>query len=203
MRFHLAVALFLVLVCGRCYAQQPASQQPASTQSVSSAPQLIDDEEMAMTFHEISQRAGRIEPMLEQLHPNDWIAKGAADTYLAQWNSLRQQFHAVQEDMTALTQHPGQLSESLKALFRLQSTHTVIDSLMAGTRKYQNPALADLIESVASENNADTDRLERYTLQLADDKEQQFIVVDREAQRCRATLSRQPAEPARPVRKNQ
>jgi hypothetical protein len=91
----------------------------------------------------------------------------------------------------------------MKALFRLQSTHVVLDSLMAGARKYQNPALADVIESVASENNADADRVERYVLQLAGAEEEQFNVVDREAQRCRATLSRQPADPARPARKNQ
>jgi ABC-type transporter Mla subunit MlaD len=194
MRLYSATAILLSLMPGGVFAQTPAQPIPA---------QPIEDEEIAMTFNEISQRAGRIEPMLDQLRPNDWIAKGAADTYLAQWTSLRQQFRAIQDDMANLTQHPGQLSESLKALFRLQSTHTVLDSLMAGTRKYQNPALADLIESVASENNADADRFERYVLQIADYKEQQFAVVDREAQRCRATLSRQPAEPARPARKNQ
>ncbi len=198
MRLLCATLLLFSLTAGGGFAQQ----QPPP------APQPVTDEDIAMTFNDISQRAARIEPMLEQLHPNDWIAKGAAETYLAQWNSIRQQFHAIQSDMSALAQstpgqHPGQLSDSMKALFRLQSTHVVLDSLMAGARKYQNPALADVIESVASENNADADRVERYVLQLAGAEEEQFNVVDREAQRCRATLSRQPADPARPVRKNQ
>lgn len=202
MRLHSAVALrmgpiFLSLIYNAALPQQATAQQPAPMQHP------IEDEDIAMTFNDISQRASRIEPMLEQLHPSDWIAKGAPETYLAQWNSILQQFRAIQGDMAALAQHPGQLSDSVKALFRLQSTHVVLDSLMGGTRKYQNPALADLIESVASENNADVDRLERYVLQLADAKDQQFVVVDREAQRCRSTLSRQPAESARPVRKNQ
>jgi hypothetical protein len=202
MRFHSAVALllgliFLSLIFSAALPRQATAQQPAPVQHP------IEDADIAMTFNDISQRAGRIEPMLEQLHPTDWIAKGAPDAYLVQWNSILQQFRAVQGEMAALAQHPGQLSDSIKALFRLQSTHVVLDSLMAGTRKYQNPALADLIESVASENNADVDRLERYVLQIADDKDQQFTVVDREAQRCRAILSRQPAEPARPIRKNQ
>ena len=145
--------------------------------------------------------------MLEQLHPNDWTARGASDTYIAQWNSILQQFRAVQSDMATLAQHPGHggeahITDSLKALFRLQSTHQMLDSLMGGARKYQNPALADLIESVASENNADVDRVQNYVLQISDEKEQQFAVVDREAQRCRATLSRQPAEPPRTNRKN-
>ncbi|MDP9054848.1 MAG: hypothetical protein M3N93_11200 [Acidobacteriota bacterium] len=163
----------------------------------------LADEDVAMTFSQISQRAARLEPMLRQLHPHDWLAKGAPDAYVAQWNSILRQYGAVQSDMAALAQRPGQLSESMKALFRLQSTHVVLDSLMGGARRYQNPALADLIESVASETNADVDRFERYVLQLADEKEQQFTVVDHEAQRCRATLSRQPGEPARPARKTQ
>lgn len=147
-------------------------------------------------FNQIGQRAGRLEPMLEQLHPKDWIAKGAPDTYVAQWDSILQQFRAVQSDMGTLAQHPGGMTESMQALFRVQATHLALDSLLGGVRKYQNPALADLIESVAAENNADIEGLERYVLGLAGEKEQQFAVVDHEAQRCRAVLSRQPADPA-------
>jgi hypothetical protein len=163
----------------------------------------MTDQETVAVFNKISQRAGRIEPMLEQLHPKDWIAKGAPDTYLAQWTTTIEQFRAIQSDMSALAQQPERLTESMKALFRVQTTHRLLASLMGGVRKYQNPALADLIESVAAEANSDEDRLEQHILEMADEKEQQFAVVDREAQRCRATLSRQPAEPARTTRKPQ
>jgi len=163
----------------------------------------MTDEEIAAIFSRISLGAARIEPMLEQLHPADWIAKGAPDTYVAQWNSTREQFNAIQSDMSAIAQHPDHLTESMKALFRVQATHLMLGSLMGGVRKYQNPALADLIESVAAEANGDIDRFEKHLLELADEKEQQFTVVDREAQRCRATLSRQPAAPAGTNRKPQ
>jgi len=164
----------------------------------------IGDDEIAQTFTKVAQRAARLDPMLGQLRPSDWVAKGAPDTYVAQWNSLRQQYRAVQADMTALAQHPaGHITDTMKALFRLQATHNMLDSLMAGTRKYQNPALADLIESTASENTNDIDRVQQYLVQVAGDQEQEFAVVDKEAQRCRATLSRQPAQPARSTRKTQ
>jgi hypothetical protein len=163
----------------------------------------MTDDEVAAIFSRISQRAARIGPMLEQLHPSDWIARGAPDTYLAQWNSTREQFGAIQSDMSALAQHPDGLAESMKALFRIQSTQQMLGSLMGGARKYQNPALADLIESVAAEAGGDIDRFEKHLLELAGDKEQQFTVVDREAQRCRATLLRQPATPAGTNRKTQ
>jgi hypothetical protein len=174
----------------------------AFAQQTSSSPNLTD-EELAAIFSRLSQRAGRIEPMLEQVHPNDWIAKGAPDTYLTQWNSTLEQFRAIQSDMSALAQHPDRLTESMKALFRMQATNQALGSLMGGARKYQNPALADLIESVAAEANGDIDRFEKYLLELANEKERQFTVVDNEAQRCRAILSRQPAAPASTNRKAQ
>jgi hypothetical protein len=192
MRLFLAA---LILSCG-------AIAQQTNSSPGSSAAGMTDDE-VAAIFNRLSQRAARMAPMLEQLHPNDWIARGASDTYLAQWNSTLEQFRAIQSDMSALAQHPERLTESMKALFRMQSTNQALDSLMGGTRKYQNPALADLIESVAAEANGDIDRFEKHLVELADEKEQQFTVVDREAQRCRATLSRQPAPAAGTNRKPQ
>jgi hypothetical protein len=121
---------------------------------------------------------------------------------------MREQFRAVQSDMSALAQGirnqtPERLTESMKALFRMQSAQVVLGSLMGGVRKYQNPALGDVIESVAAEATGDIDRLEKHLVELADEKEQQYTVVDHEAQRCRATLSRQPAAPAGTNRKSQ
>ena len=81
MRFHSAVALllgliFLSLIFSAALPRQATAQQPAPVQHP------IEDADIAMTFNDISQRSGRIEPMLEQLHPTDWIAKGAPDAYL-------------------------------------------------------------------------------------------------------------------------
>lgn len=160
----------------------PAQQQP--------------DPRIVAIFTGIAQRAARLEPMVEQLRPKDWVAKGAPDTYVAQWNSALEQLKAIQTDMSALAQHPDEMTEGMRALFRVQATHRALDSLMGGLRRYQNPPLADLIESVAAEDQSDIDRLEQHVLQLATEKDQEYAVVDSEAQRCRAILSRQPAGPA-------
>jgi hypothetical protein len=157
------------------------------------APPMADEDVIAM-FNRISQRAGRLEPMLEQLHPNEWVAKGAPDTYVAQWNSLRQQYAAMQSDLADLSQHPDRLTDSMRALFRLQAANQALGSLMGGVRKYQNPALAELIESVAAESARDIDGFEQHLTEMADAKEQQLALVDKEAQRCRAMLSREPAK---------
>jgi len=43
------------------------------------------------------------------------------------------------------------------------------------------------------ETLASRDRLRHYVVELAAIKEQEFAIMDQEAQRCRAMLSRQPA----------
>jgi hypothetical protein len=175
---------------GAGFAQQQSNGAP-----------LLTDQEIASIFSGISQHAAQLGPMLEQLHPAEWVARGAPETYVAQWNSTLEQFRAIQTDMSTLAQHPDRMTDCMKALFRVQSSHQMLGSLLGGLRRYQNPALADLIDSVAAEDHADVDRLQRYILDLAVEKEQQFTVVDREAQRCRSNLSRQPAEPARTNRR--
>jgi hypothetical protein len=187
---------FGVLCASFIYAETAFAQQPPA------AAPLLTDQQIVSIFNAISQHAARIEPMLQQLRPNEWVAKGAPDTYVAQWNSTVGQFRGIQSDMSQLAQHPDRMTECMKALFRVQASHQVLGSLLGGLRRYQNPALADLIESVSAEDRGDVDRLQQYILDLAGEKEQQFTVVDREAQRCRATLSRQP-EPVRPGRRSQ
>jgi hypothetical protein len=72
----------------------------------------------------------------------------------------------------------------------VQAFHGALGALLGGLRRYQNPALADLIESVAAGDQADIEHLQTYVLQLADEKEQEFQVVEHEAQRCRADLTK-------------
>ncbi len=182
MRPSLATVFLVCLMCCAVFAQ------PASAQ------QSTPDPDVVAAFTGVAAHAARIEPMLQQLKPNDWVAKGAPDTYVTQFNSAIEQIHVIQSEMSALAQHPEQMTESIKALFRVQSSHRTLISLMEGLRRWQNPALAELIESVAAEDQTDLDHLEQYVLQLAIEKDQQYAVVDSEAQRCRATLSRQPAE---------
>ena len=166
------------------------------------APDRITSQEISDVLVRISQNASRVAPMLEQVRPVEWVAKGASETYVTQWQSSRTQLSSIQTDMAAVAKHPEQMAECMKALFRVQAAHQLLGALMGGLRKYQNPALADLIESVAAEDRASEDRLKQYLLELASEKEQQIDVMDQEAQRCRAILSRQPAEPARPVKRN-
>jgi len=166
-------------------------------------PPPMSDEDVVAVFNRISQRTARLGPMLEQLNPADWVAKGAPDTYVAQWNSVRQQYAAIQTDLSDLGHHLDHLTDSMKALFRIEAANQALGSLLGGARKYQNPALAELIESVAAESARDIDGFQQHLIEMADAKEQQLTLVDREAQRCRATLSKEPVKAPTPARKAQ
>ncbi len=160
--------------------------------SVAQAQVAPSDQPIVAVLNRIAQRTARLTPMLDQVHTTEWVAKGAPDTYNAQVATAKQQIGAIQSDMAALTARPEAMQDCMKGLFRVQTFHRSLDSLMGGLRRYQNSALADLILSVAAEDQEDLGKLEQYILDLADQKEKEFRVVDNEAQRCRATISREP-----------
>ena len=89
-----------------------------------------------------------------------------------------------------LEKQPEKLTLALEALFRLQSVEAGIYSLVDGVRKYQNPAVGDLLIGVMLENSDNRDRLRDYVTDLAEQKELEFTIADREAQRCRADVTR-------------
>lgn len=175
----LAVLMAVVIACwfGVRAQQQTGERVP------------LDSAQVSAIASEISQRSEHLRPMFEEVHPADWIAKGAPEAYVSQWASLMEQNQAIQTDMTAISQHPEAMQEVMKALFRVQRFDRDLDLLLGAMRRYQNPALADLIDSVAAGDLSSVGKLQQYTLDLANEKERQLDVVDKEAQRCRSLLA--------------
>jgi hypothetical protein len=170
-----------------CWFGVRAQQQQAAP------PPYTDDPQTVETLNRIATQTARLAPLLEQVHANDWVTQGASETYAAQLESIRAQVQAVGTEMAAITQHPDNMQDCLKGLFRVQTLHGSMQSLMGGLRRYQNAALADLIESVALEDGHDLEKLQNHILDLANRREQEYLIADHEAQRCRAEISREPA----------
>jgi hypothetical protein len=65
--------------------------------------------------------------------------------------------------------------------------------------------VGDLLIGVLGENSANRDKLRQYVTDLAATQEQEFEIVDKEAQRCRGALGQQaaPRRPSIPKKKNQ
>jgi hypothetical protein len=150
----------------------------------------------------LNLQAQHLRPVIDQVKPDTWVANGAPETYLAQWNSAQEELKYFLASADALSRQPERLTLALDTYFRMQALESTLGSLIAGVRKYQNPALADLTQAVVAENGENRDQLRQYLQDLAAQKEQEFKVADSEAQRCRQTLLQQPSpkerKPAHP-----
>lgn len=150
--------------------------------------------DISKTIDSLSAQAKRIKPILDQLTPQEWVAKGAPDTYVAQWKGAQAELGYLADSARALEKQPERLTLALDTYFRIQGLEMRLNSLAEGVREYQNPAVADLLFGVLSENSSNRDKLRQYITDLAATKEQEFKIVDAEAQRCRGVLSRQPGK---------
>ena len=161
------------------------------------APSVSAEWDISKTLAALSSQAARLRPILDQLTPLDWVARGAPEAYVSQWRGSRQELEYLVESAGALEKQPERLTVALDTYFRTQTLETRLSSLVDGVRNYQNPAVGDLLVGVLAENSSNRDKLRNYISDLAAQKEQEFGVVDKEAQRCRGVISRQPA--ARPA----
>jgi len=156
------------------------------------SPGVTAEWDIRKTIQDVIADTNRLRPVLEQIKPQDWVSKGAPQAYVGQWNSTRTQVEGLIGSAGLLSKDPEKISAALDTFFRLQTLELMLHSLAEGVRKYQNPALADLINGIVSEHGANRQRLQQYVVDLAATKEQEFAVIDKEAQRCRGMLSRQP-----------
>ena len=147
-----------------------------------------------------SAQAKRLKPILDQLTPQEWVSKGAPDTYVTQWRGAQDELGYLVNSVSSLEKQPDRLTVALDAYFRVQSLADRLNSLVDGVRKYQNPAVGDLLVGVAGENATNRDKLRQYVTDLAANKEEEFQVVDKEAQRCRGVVNAPPSarKPALP-----
>jgi hypothetical protein len=177
-------ALTLFAFSAALSAQSPAGNPPAAG--------LETPWEMAPVLQELSAHAARLLPALEKVNPRAWIEKGASDTYVAQRQSALEQTRAVEAEAKALAASPERLSAGLQLLFRVQALDSMLGSLSDGVRRYQAPRDAQELAKLAAESGAGRDRLQRYLVNLASQREKDYEVMDREAQRCRGIVTQAP-----------
>jgi hypothetical protein len=133
-----------------------------------------------------------LKSVIGQVNTDGMASNGAPQAYIAQWNTAQAELKYLLGSVDALEKQPERLPLALDAYFRMQAMEGTLSSVFEGIRKYQNPALADLLQGVVNENSVNRDHLRQYIQDLAVQKEQEFEVADKEAQRCRGTIARQP-----------
>ena len=180
----------LILTCAAAiYAQAPAVPKPRAG--------LEADWDIAPVLQEISAHANRLSTLLDKFDPQEWVAKGASETYGEQLQSSKDQAKALGAGAKALAANPERLSASLEVYFRIHSLETMLASVEEAIRRYQSPANAQALTILEAENDGNRDRLQKYIVNLAAEREQDLVVMDREAQRCRGILTQVPPKAVR------
>jgi len=160
--------------------QSTSQQQPAG---------LETDWEIGAALQEIGAHATRLLPALNQIDARSWVEQGASETYAEQLQAAKDQTQSLADGAKALAKSPERLPVALELYFRMQGIDAMLASVEEGMRKYQNPASAQALASLQAEAGANRDRLQRYIVNLAAEREQELHVMDQEAQRCRGTLT--------------
>ena len=160
---------------------------------------LTTEWDIQKTLKDIAAQSRRMIPVLKEIKPEEWIEKGAPDAYIQQARALRAELDYAARTAEEVAARPDTLGKGIELYLRLNAAETMLSSLVKGVRNYQNPALADLIESVAIDGDTARSRYRNYLIELANTKETEFKIADQEAQRCRALLIRQPAPKSKPA----
>ncbi len=160
------------------------------------APSVPASWDVSKSVGELAAQVAQLKPLLAQLTPQQWIANGAPEAYVAQWQSARQELDYLDQTARTLEKQPEKLTAALDVYFRLQSVEWRLQSLSEGARKYQNTAAGDRLAEAVGADATKRDQLRQYITDLAAQNEQEFAVVEREAQRCRDQQNKQAPRPA-------
>jgi len=133
-----------------------------------------------------------VQESLAQAKPQEWVQKGASEAYVRQWQSCQEQAGYVIGSLDKVAKQPDKLTAVLDAYFRIESLEAAASSVIDGVRRYQNPAIADLMSERLNKATAGRDKFRQFVVDLAASKEKEFQMVDSEAQRCRGVLMREP-----------
>jgi hypothetical protein len=153
-------------------------------------PPLWETKQMLTTFI-----AGfeRLKPLLEQIKPQTWKDQVAGEAYQKQAHAAQDGLRFLGYNIENLIHQPDTLPVALESFLRMQSLESSIVAITGAIRRHQDTVLADRLEAVLAANSDNKEKLRQYLIDLAAAREEEFRLVDREAQKCRNFLSRPPA----------
>lgn len=184
MPFRLVCPALLILIAVAPVRAQSKAPAPAGLETAWDVRTVI-----ATLQHDVSE----IEPLLAEMNPQNWVdSKGAPSTYIVQWQSTQQQVRDLSTMLRTFAQRTESLPTGLDVYFRLEAIETVERACEQGARLYDSRANADKLSGMIARNFDNRQRLREYLKNLAASSEANFKIADEEAQRCRATLSKQP-----------
>jgi hypothetical protein len=141
----------------------------------------------------IVEHAASVRQVLDQVRPKEWLQDGAPQAYVDQHATLSGDLENLELSARELARRPNKLSTVVDTFLWLDRSQSMLRSISAGVRKYQNPAIADLLDSAGGVNAGAVEKLKEYMRDLAVSAEAEMEIAHDEAQRCRVELMRAPA----------
>lgn len=186
---HNALRFLAPIVCAAALAAQTSPQAPQSGAQSSQQVGLETDWEIGSMLKQIAAQANQLAPALAKIDARAWIDQGASETYAEQLEAAKAQTRALADGANALVRNPEQLSALLDIFFRMQGIDAMLQSVEEGIRKYGFKPDAQALVQMQTDAGAARERLQRYIVNLAAEREREFQAMDREAQRCRALVT--------------
>ena len=192
-----AFLLNFLRICGSG-ATRRTSGQRRSERRRSEAAGLESAWTLRTILDEIVKDNQKLEPLLAQMNPQEWVSKkGASDVYVQQWQVARTQLNEAMAATKLLAQKTESLPLALDAYFRLEALEVTSRSLEEAVTKYGDRFTADQLDGLIARNFSRRQRFRDYIRDLAASSETNFKLADEEAQRCRGIISREPVKRAK------
>jgi hypothetical protein len=173
-------------------AAAPAASAPAPANAQPPAPVgpqgLQPNWELKPHAEKLGKDIARLRPLYERLNPGEWLANGAAPAYQKQWTDFLNQVGYVQNVSSRLAAQPDRLSIAVETMVRLETLMQNGTSIAQAVRRYQNPAIAEVLEGELSAAGAEREWLRKLVSDLSSTREQELDAAEREAQRCRTQI---------------
>jgi hypothetical protein len=163
-----------------------AAQPPAASPEAG----LLPDWELKPRAAKLAEGLERVRPLLERLQPERWTAAGAPKQYEQQYRDCLETLNYVLDAAARLGERPNRLTVAVETMVRLETFVNLARSLSEAVRRYQNPAVADLLDSELAASS-DREWLRRHVLELSAVREREWETAEQEAQRCREQTLKQ------------
>jgi hypothetical protein len=156
----------------------------------SQAPGLPPQWDSRTQAEKIATDIVRLRPIVERLDPGRWISAGAPAAYQRQWTDCLGGIAAIQTAATNLAKQPDRLSVAVETLLDMERVAEHVTSLAQAVRRYQNPAIAEVVESELGNAMAGREWLRTHVKELVEAREKELATAESEAQRCRSQVLR-------------
>lgn len=197
LKFCAQTGVFTLLVAARTLALAQAAPPVPNTASVPTQrmappPQGLQAPwDIRQMLTALNAENAKMQPILEQMHPQQWLDNGAPPAYISQYQQMRTQMDDVIRSVKSLSQQTDSLSAALDTYFRMESLEVSARSVYECVKKYGERSSADALSAVIAQSFDNRQRFREYLQDLSTQREQEFKIADDEAQRCRGMISKE------------